>query len=61
MAPVKNIASLVQFGKYRAINKWYILTMGYYVIKFVSDVYTLQDDTTCEKQISSASELVVKT
>ena len=31
-----NIASLVQSGKYGAINKTYTPIMGYYVIKFVS-------------------------
>ena len=34
--------------------------MGYYVIKFVSDSYTLQEDTTYNGQIISDVELVVK-
>ena len=34
--------------------------MGYYVIKFLSEAYTLQEDTTYNVQISTSSELVVK-
>ena len=34
--------------------------MGYYLIKFVSEEYTLRYDTTCDRQIISAGELVVK-
>ena len=34
--------------------------IGYYVIKFVSESYTLQYDTTCNGIIVSAGELVVK-
>ena len=53
------MASLFQPGKYGAINTTEKLTIGYYVIKFVSEAYTLQDDTKCDGQISSAGELVV--
>ena len=45
---------LVQSVKYGSINTTGTSTMGYYVINFVSDSYTLQDYTTCEGQISSA-------
>ena len=34
--------------------------MVYYVVKFVSGAYTLQDDTKWDGQISSASELFFK-
>ena len=34
--------------------------MVYYVIKFVSEEYTLQYDTTCNRKIISDGELVVK-
>ena len=34
--------------------------MGYYVINFVSYAYTLREDTTCDRQIISSGELVVK-
>ena len=55
-----NMDPLVQAGKYFAINTTYMLTMGLYVIKFVSEAYYLQDDTTCDRKISSSSELVSK-
>ena len=32
----KNMASLIKSGKYDAIKKMGTLTMGYYVVKFVS-------------------------
>ena len=34
--------------------------MGYYVIKFFLEAYTLQDGTICDGQISTDSELVFK-
>ena len=34
--------------------------MHYYVIKVVSDAYTLKEDTTYEGQISTAGELDIK-
>ena len=43
------MASLVQSSKYIAINKTDTLTMVYYVIQFVSEAYTLQDETTCDR------------
>ena len=54
------MASLVQSGNNDTMNRTYTSTMGYYVITLVSEIYTLQDDTTCDIQISSAGELVVK-
>ena len=50
-----NMSSLVQYGKYGSMNTTNTSTMGYYVIKFVSDAYTLQYDTTCEGQLISSS------
>ena len=41
-----NMASLVQYGRYGAINTTYTTTIGYYVIKLVLEDYTLQEDTT---------------
>ena len=32
--------------------------MGYYVIKFVSEAYTLQEYTTCDVKISTAGEFL---
>ena len=43
-----NKASLVEPGKYIAINTTYMRTNGFYVIMFTSDVYTLQDNTTID-------------
>ena len=34
--------------------------MGYYVIKFFSEAYTKQEDETCDGNISTAGELVIK-
>ena len=56
----KNMSSLVQYGKYGSITTTHTLTMKYYVIKFVLEAYILQDDTTCDRQIVSFSELVFK-
>ena len=55
-----NITSLVQSGNYGAMNTTDTSTMGYCVIKFVSEAYTLQEETTCDGQIISAGELVFK-
>ena len=52
--------ALFQFGKYDTMNTTDTSKMGYYVIKFVSEAYTLQHYTTCDRQISSVGELVVK-
>ena len=55
-----NMASLVQYGKYGAMNTTDTSTMGCYVIKLVSEAYTLKDDTTCDRKFISSGELVVK-
>ena len=55
-----NVATLVQTRQYVAINKTYAITKGYYVIKVSLESYTLQEDTTCDKQISTFGELVGK-
>ena len=54
------MTSLVKFGKYGATNTTGTSKMGYYVIKSVSEAYTLKYDTTCDGQIISSGELVVK-
>ena len=41
-----NVASLVKPGKYGLINTDETTTNGFYVIKFVSEAYTLQNNTT---------------
>ena len=56
-----NMALLFQSSKHGAINKTDSTTMGYYVINFVSEAYTLKKDTTCDGKISIAGEIFVKT
>ena len=55
-----NMASLVQSGKYGSINTDDTTKNGYYVIIFISEAYTLKNNTTIDGQIISAGELVVK-
>ena len=54
-----NMVSLVESGKYGAINTTDTSTNGFYVIMFTSGVYTLQENTTIDGQILIAGELVV--
>ena len=54
-----NMASLVESGKYGAINTTYTSTNVFYVIMFTSGAYTLQENTTIDGQILIAGELVV--
>ena len=54
------MASLVQLGKYGVINAVDPTTMGYYVIKYLSEPFTLQEDQTTYGQVSKVGELVVK-
>ena len=51
---------LVLTGKYGTINTTDTTTMGYYVIKCMSESYILQEETTCDGQISTSGDLVVK-
>ena len=44
-----NMALLVQYGKYGAMNTTYTTTIGYYLTKLVLEYYTLQEDTTCDE------------
>ena len=54
------MSALVQTDKYGAVNTTYTTTMGYYVIKLISEAYALREETTCDRKIGSAGELVVK-
>ena len=54
------MASLVQLGMYGAINTDDTTTNGFYVIQFLSDVYTLQINKKIDGQVISAVELVSK-
>ena len=53
------MASLVESGKYGAINTTDTSTNGFYVIMFISGAYTLRENTTIDEQILIAGELVV--
>ena len=54
------MASLIESGKYRAINTTYTSTNGFYFIMFTSGAYKLQENTTLDGKIITAGELVVK-
>ena len=54
------MASLVQSDMYGAINTDDTTENGFYIIQFISKAYTLQNDTTIDGQVISASDLVVK-
>ena len=55
-----NMASLVELGKYGAINKTNTATNGFYTIMFTKEAYTLQYNTTIDGQMITAGKLVVK-
>ena len=57
---IENTALLYQSGMCGAINTDDTTTNGLYVIQFISEAYTLQNNTTIDGQIISAGELVVK-
>ena len=52
--------SLVQSVMYGAINTYDTTKNGFYVIQSLSEAYTLQNNTTIDGQVISASELVFK-
>ena len=54
------MASFVQSVKYGAINTDGTTTNGYYIIKFISEAYMLQNSTTIDRQVISTGKLVVK-
>ena len=54
------MASLFKSGMYGAINKYDTTTNGFYVIQFISEAYTLQNNTAIDGQVISAGELVAK-
>ena len=51
---------IVHNGKYGAINTADPTTMGYYVVKLLSEPYTLEYDNRFDKQVVKADELIVK-
>ena len=48
------MASLVEYGKYGAINTTDTSTHGFYVIMFTSGAYTLQENTKTDGKIITA-------
>ena len=56
----ENMSSLVHVGKYGAINASDTTTMGYYVIKYLYETYTLQKFQTTDGQVSKSVEILVK-
>ena len=54
------MASLVKSGKYGTINTAETSTDGYYVINFISEAYTLQNNATIDGKIITAGESFVK-
>ena len=56
----ENMASLLQLLKYSAIDAADPTTIGYYVMKYLSEPYTLQLDQTKYGKVSKEGEIVVK-
>ena len=54
------MASLIESGKYGAINITVTSTNVFYVIMFKSGAYTLQENKKIDGQNINAGELVVK-
>ena len=54
------MASLVESGKYGSINTIDTTTNVFYVIMFILEAYTLQDNTTIDGKIITSGGLVVK-
>ena len=55
-----NMASLVQSGKYGAINTSDTSTNGFYFIMIKSEAYTLKNNTTIDGKIITSGKLFVK-
>ena len=55
-----NMASFGKSVMYGSINTYDTTTNGFYVIQFISEAYTLQNNTKIDGQVIYAGELVVK-
>ena len=55
-----NVASLVQSDKCGVINTAYTTTDIFYIIKFISEAYTLQNHTQIYGQFIYSGELFIK-
>ena len=56
----ENMSELVQNGIYGAINTTDLTTMEYYVVKLLSEPYTLEYDNRVDNQVINADEIIVK-
>ena len=56
----EKMASLIQSGINGSVNTAGNTSNGFYVIQFISESYTLQNNTKIDVQVISAGELVVK-
>ena len=54
------MAALAKTGKYGAINKIDTTRMEYYVIKFMSETYTVHKETDFYRKFNSSSEQFLK-
>ena len=50
----ENMASLVKTGMYSDINTDDTISNGLYIIQFISEAYTLQNNTTIDGQVISS-------
>ena len=55
-----NMSALFHNGKSGAINAAYPTTMGYYFVKILSELYTLQDEKNFDKKVIKKFEIIVK-
>ena len=56
----ENMASLFQSVMYGVINTSGNTSNGFYVIQFISEAYTLQNNTTIDGKVISSGELFFK-
>ena len=57
---IENMSPLLQLRKYVAINKYNPTTMVYFVIKYLSEPYALQEYQTTYGQVIKAGGPIVK-
>ena len=55
----ENMSSLVHNGEYGQVNTVDPTKPGYYVIKFISEPYTLQGNKLVNKEVINACEIIV--
>ena len=60
MTSVTTCLIFFQNGKYGATNTADPTTMGYYVVKLLSEPYMLQDEIVFDKKFIKKGELIVK-